>query len=166
MASRCFQCIMRMFADYNFIVFMTFFSKQEIGQRLELIKDVIFKLRECGKSSKKEFIEDFKISDSAMRNLILGSEIVTDIGNHILTEAFQVHPKEYSEVIILLGETGVVDKKFATENVNMARFRNLLVHEYIKIDLDKVYDYLQKAPEILAKFAKYFVEFIDRANEE
>lgn len=145
---------------------MTFFSKQEIGQRLELMKDVIFKLRECGKSSKKEFIEDFRISDSAMRNLILGSEIVTDIGNHILAEAFQVHPKEYSEVIILLGDTGVIDKKFAAENANMAKFRNLLVHEYIKIDLDKVYDYLQKAPEVLAKFAEYFVEFIDRANEE
>ena len=145
---------------------MTFFSKQEIGQRLELLKGVIVKLRECGKSSKKEFIEDFKISDSAIRNLILGSEIVTDIGNHILAEAFQAHPKEYSEVIILLGDTGVIDKKFATENANMAKFRNLLVHEYIKIDLDKVYDYLQKAPEILAEFARYFVEFIDRAKAE
>lgn len=46
---------------------MTLFSKQEIGQRLELMKDVVFKLRECGKSSKKEFIEDFRISDSAIR---------------------------------------------------------------------------------------------------
>ena len=41
------------------------------------------------KKRQKEFIEDFKISDSAMRNLILGSEIVTDIGNHILAEAFK-----------------------------------------------------------------------------
>lgn len=144
---------------------MTAFSKIEIESRLNLIKEVIDKLNNCRKSSKEEFLRDFKISDSTIRNLILGVEIVTDIGNHILAESFQINPKEYSEVIIQLGNTGIIDKKLAEENVNMAKFRNLLVHEYIKIDLDKVYDYLQKAPEIFALFAKYFVEFIDRLEE-
>jgi len=144
------------------MIYFNKFNKIEIESRLDLIKEVIEKLSNCRESSKEEFLRDFKISDSAIRNLILGVEIVTDIGNHLLAEVFQINPKEYSEVIIHLGNTGIIDKKFAEENANMAKFRNLLVHEYIKVDLDKVYDYLQKAPEIFFKFAKCFIDFADK----
>lgn len=144
------------------MIYFNKFNKIEIESRLDLIKEVIEKLSNCRESSKEEFLRDFKISDSAIRNLILGVEIVTDIGNYLLAEVFQINPKEYSEVIIQLGNTGIIDKKFAEENSNMAKFRNLLVHEYIKVDLDKVYDYLQKAPDIFRKFAKHFVNFLEK----
>jgi uncharacterized protein YutE (UPF0331/DUF86 family) len=142
---------------------MSFFiDKKTIKERLSKLDEVINKLEECKKASKEDFLIDFRISDSAMHNLVLGIEIIFDIGNHILNEVFQQHPKEYKEIIEMLGECKVVPKKFAKENVNMAKFRNLIIHQYLKIDLNLVYDYLQKAPDIFRKFAKHFQKFLDK----
>lgn len=137
-------------------------DKKSIQEKLEMLRVAIDKLEECKKASKEEFISDFKTSDSAMRNLVLGIEIIVDIGNHILNEVFQAHPKEYKEVIAMLGEYKVIPREFAKENMAMASFRNLLIHEYIKVDLKKVYQNLQKAPDIFRKFAKAYLKFLDK----
>lgn len=137
-------------------------DKKSIQEKLEKLAEAIDKLEECKKASQKEFLADFKISDSVIRNLVLGIEIIVDIGNHILSEVFQVHPKEYKEIIEVLGECEVVPKDFTRDNIDMAKFRNLLIHDYIKVDLNKVYQNLQKAPEVFRKFAKYFQGFLDK----
>lgn len=94
--------------------------------------------------------------------MVLAVEIVVDIGNHILAEAFHMKTEDYAGVIEGLGKAGVIPKKFAKENVDMARFRNLLIHDYIKVDLKQVYQNLQKAPDIFRKFAKYYLEFLEK----
>jgi len=45
----------------------------------------------------------------------------------------------------------------------MAGFRNILEHEYVKLDLAKVFDNLQKL-EDFEKFAKYINQFVERES--
>jgi len=42
----------------------------------------------------------------------------------------------------------------------MASFRNILVHEYAKINSKKVYENLQKAPDQFKAFIKEILEYI------
>lgn len=137
-------------------------EKATIEERLRKLREVIGKLEEYRKVSKKDFFEKHIISDATMHNLVLGIEIIVDIGNHILSDVFQVKAAEYAEVIEKLGEVGVIPEKFAKENVDMARFRNLLIHEYIKINIGKVYQNLQKAPDIFRKFVRYYLKFLEK----
>lgn len=97
-----------------------------------------------------------------MHYLVIGIEVIVDIGQHILNEVFQTKGDSYEDVISKLGEVKVIDENFARENANMTRFRNLLIHEYIKIDLEKIYQNLQKAPGVFREFAKYFQKFLEK----
>lgn len=137
--------------------------------KLEVIKNKLGKLEESvkllekyKKYSKKHFINDPTLSGAAKYNLILSIEIIVDIGSHILSEVYGAQLEEYRQVILVLGEYGIVSEKFAKENADMAKFRNLLIHEYIKVDLNKVYNNLQKAPDIFRKFAKAYQKFLDK----
>lgn len=137
-------------------------DKETIENKLKKLDEVINKLEQCKKASREDFMIDFRISDSTMHNLVQGIEIIVDIGNHILSEVFHVRAEEYAEVIKKLGETKIVSPDFAKENIEMARFRNLIIHAYEEIDLNKVYQNLQKAPEIFRKFAKSYQKFLDK----
>lgn len=133
-----------------------------VSEKLAKLREVIDKLEQCKKASQQEFVSDFRISDSAMHNLVLGVEIIVDIGNHILAEVFQIKTAEYAEVIEKLGKAKVIPEALATENIAMAKFRNLIIHQYEDIDLRQVYENLQKAPHAFQEFAKHFAEFFER----
>src|SRR3989344_4984852 len=105
---------------------------------------------------------DRELSDSGMFNLMIGITIILDIGQHLLTRYKQRTAKEYKEVINLLGKEKIVPLEFAEVNIEMAKFRNLMVHDYDKIDEAMAYDYIQKVPDIFRKFSKYFIEFLDK----
>lgn len=135
-----------------------------IQEKLAKLNQVIKLLEKYKKVSREDFLIDFTINSAAQFNLILGIEIIVDIGNHILAEKYQVHPKEYKEVIEALGEYEIIPGDLARENVEMAKFRNLIIHQYGKVDMELVYQNLQKAPDIFRQFAKYFVEFLEKQN--
>jgi len=133
------------------------------------IENKLVKLRECievlenlKRTPKEKFLKSKEKSGATMHYFVVGIEVIVDIGQHILNEVFQTRGDSYEEIITRLGEVKVVDENFAKENADMAKFRNLLIHEYIKIDLKKVYQNLQKAPEIFRKFAKAYQEFLDK----
>ena len=138
---------------------MTSAKQKTIKEKLDLLDEVIDKLKQCAAVPKEDFIADFLVSDAALHNLVLGIEIIVDIGNHILSEAFHVGADSYKETIEKLGETGVVPRDFAKKNADMAKFRNLIIHAYGEIDMKQVYQNLQKAPDIFRKFAEYFSDF-------
>ena len=137
-------------------------DKETIRERLSKLTDVVKLLEEYKKVPREDFLVDFTINSAAQFNLILGIEIIVDIGNHILSEKYQAHPKEYHEVITLLGEYHVVPLDFAREHSDMARFRNRIIHQYTEIDMKQVYNHLQKAPDVFSQFAQYYESLLEK----
>lgn len=137
-------------------------DKKAINKKLNKLTESLEYLEKYRKETKEDFLVDFTVNAAAMHYMVLGIEIITDIGNHILNENYQVSSDEYSEVIEKLGEYEIVPEKFAKENADMAKFRNLIIHAYDKIDMGQVYQNLQKTPDIFRKFAKYYVEFLEK----
>lgn len=137
-------------------------NKNSVNQKLKKLADSVKMLEEYRKIKEGDFINDRTISGATIHYLVLGIGVILDVGNHILTEVFQEHGDSYEEIILKLGEKKVVPENFAKDNFEMAKFRNLLIHEYIKVDARQVYENLQKAPDIFRKFAKHYVEFLER----
>ena len=138
---------------------MTPINTDSINEKLILLQESINLLEEL--ANRKDLNQDKIAISAAMFQITIGIELILDIGNHILSENFQDSAKTYREVIIKLGEHSIVDKDFAKENEPMADFRNKLIHQYVKIDLDLVANYTKKAPKIFKKFAKSYVEFLE-----
>ena len=137
-------------------------NKQSINEKLFKLQEYIKILEELRAEGRAVFFDDRKTQDSAILNLFTSIEIITDIGNHIITEVFQKQAKNYKEIIVLLDEAGIIPEKFAKDNEEMTSFRNLVAHDYDKITPEGVYENLQKAPDIFRQFAKYFVEFMEK----
>ena len=135
-----------------------FASIQNKLTRLDLI---IALLDDFRKSSIKEFEKEPKLHGSAMYNLIIGIEIIIDIGNHLLAQTVDAQSKSYRDIISNLGIHNIIPKQFADENIEMSGFRNRLAHDYDSIDLLKVHTYLQKAPEIFRQFLEYYHNFLE-----
>lgn len=140
-------------------------NKNIIREKLFKLQEYIKILEEIRTEGRNVFFADRKTQDSATLNLFTSIEMITDIGNHIITEIFQKQAKNYKEIILLLGETGVIPERFAKDNEEMTSFRNLVAHDYDKITPEGVYENLQKAPDIFRQFAKYFVEFMEKQEK-
>ncbi len=139
-------------------------DKTVIEEKLAKLAQAIQLLEKYKKVSREDFLVDFTVNSAAQFNLALGIEIIVDIGNHILGEAYQVHPKEYAEVIEALGEYEIVPKELAKGNIEMAKFRNRIIHHYGAVDMGLVYENLQKAPDVFRQFARAFSEFLERQD--
>jgi uncharacterized protein YutE (UPF0331/DUF86 family) len=137
-------------------------DKESIQERLKKLSEVIRLLEQYKETNRADFLVDFTINSATQFNLILGIEIIVDIGAHFLSEVYQVRAGEYREVLLALGEKGITPHQFANEHADMARFRNLIIHQYSDVDMRQVYDNLQKAPDTFRAFAQYFVDFLEK----
>ena len=70
-------------------------------------------------------------------------------------------PKNASETITTLGDMKILPKEFVSKIIGMANFRNILIHAYLKIDREIVYENLQHIPDF-RKFQKYILEFLKK----
>lgn len=141
---------------------MKLYEHESVDNKLFRLKEITKILDEFRVVSKEEFLKDDKLNSATMFNLLIGVTIILDVGQHLLAQCAQRTAHEYKEAIKFLGEEKIIPVPFAEANEKMASFRNMLVHEYDKVDLEQVYDYLQKAPDIFREFAKYFVEFMEK----
>lgn len=105
-------------------------------------------------------MNDRRLQAATERYFILGIEIITDIGNHLLLETVHQATSSYEDVIVQLGVHSIVPIEVTQRNAGMARFRNLLVHVYEVNDPALMFEYLQKAPEEFRAFAQAFAKFL------
>lgn len=133
-------------------------SNSELKSRVIYLHEALRKLSELWKTTRKEFLSDYKISDATLRNLQLVIESLTDIGNYILKRGGQKIPETRVEVFEILCRNAYLDPQLEQDLVIMSRFRNLLVHGYAAIDLAQVYSILQSRFDLLKQVATRLIE--------
>jgi len=137
-------------------------KRETIDRHLTDLADKVRFLRSCRKYTLKEFKENTQVRFSAERAIQLAVQYILDIGSHILSAKVINSVDDYKGVIRKLGEVGVMPKDFAKSIVKMASFRNILVHNYISIDLKKIHKLIQFNLDDFETFAKYILEFLER----
>ena len=93
------------------------------------------------------------------RGLHLSIQILLDIGNHLLA-AEGITVERYVDIFIRLAELGVIPLEFAERIKGMAGFRNILVHEYARVDLNKLIEVLNTSLSDLREYARYIMVYI------
>lgn len=87
------------------------------------------------------------------RTLHLAIECCLDIGNHIISyEGYRV-PLNNKDVFSVLSEQNVITMDLLVNLQKMAQFRNVLVHEYLRIQPEIVFAILTKHLGDLDRFA-------------
>jgi uncharacterized protein YutE (UPF0331/DUF86 family) len=98
------------------------------------------RLRELGQEA---FLADQDARDVACYRLLVEIEAAIALCYHVAAKRLRKVPEEYAECFGILGEAGIIPGELAGRLQQMARFRNLLVHMYRKVDYGRVYDALR-----------------------
>ncbi len=134
--------------------------RSDIVKRIERIEEALRRLEEIRKLSIDEFLSDWKSQDAALHNLQIAIEGCLDIGNYIIGLIGAKSPDTYVQIAEILSEEKVLPTDFLETAKNMAKFRNIIVHEYLYLDPNKVYSFLLKIDDI-RQFLKYFIEYLE-----
>jgi uncharacterized protein YutE (UPF0331/DUF86 family) len=130
-----------------------------IRKRLNKLDEYLGILRKLQKYTCSEFSADPEHYGSAERFLHLSIESLTDVGNHIIADEGLGVVNWYSDIPAILYTKNIISSELKDIWIKMIGFRNTLVHEYIEVDLDIVYDVLQNGMDdleaIKSKLAVY-----------
>ena len=139
-------------------------DKEQIILRLQNLKRYLKILSLLKKLRLREIeIDPFK-TGALLHYLQLSAEVSIDVGEMIIAaENFEI-PDEAAQIFIILGKEKILPKKLAVTFSPVARFRNLLVHEYVKIDMKKVYAYLQREAQQFDDYAKHIGKYLKKKN--
>lgn len=135
-------------------------ERESIRLRLDKLKQYQRLLKGYRKIPWRIFKEDLTIQGAAQHYFLLAIQCCLDIGEIIIADRMFRHPTDNRDVFRILGEEGVLPKRFAEQFMDAAGFRNLLVHAYTKIDLNKVYDHLQKDVKQFSAYARYIAQYV------
>jgi uncharacterized protein YutE (UPF0331/DUF86 family) len=130
------------------------YNKDRIRQIMGEINDALRKLKGYAGLSEKEFLSQPEKIDGAKYNLIVAIEGAMDICNSIVARAGGRAPRDHADCFAVLGELGLLKNDFVERLKRMARFRNLLVHLYWKIDDGKVFQILREDVQDIRKFLR------------
>jgi uncharacterized protein YutE (UPF0331/DUF86 family) len=97
--------------------------------------------------------------------LQLAIECVLDIGSHLVAGEQLGSPQSYREVIELLGQRGILPQEFVARVRGMPGFRNILVHDYLAVDITIVWAMLQNGPAQFREFMSYVAAHLRTAPQ-
>jgi len=90
------------------------------------------------------FQNDVKLRKASERVLQVAIEICLDIGRRIIAvEGFR-YPENNKDVFIILHGAGIIPDDLLPTLHKMTGFRNLIIHDYARIDDEQVYNNLKK----------------------
>ncbi len=95
------------------------------------------------------------------RGLQLCIQIVLDIGNHVLAET-GTPVNEYADIFPGLSRLKIIPEDYALSVKGMAGLRNLLVHEYSELDMDKLADAANNRLDDFNYFAASIMKYMER----
>ena len=86
--------------------------------------------------------------------LLVAIEAALSLCYHVTAKRLKRVPEEYAECFAILAEAGIISRELSTKLQKTARFRNLLVHMYWKVDYGAVYEMLRGDRNDLLDFSK------------
>lgn len=109
---------------------------------------------------KKDLLNDQIAISGAKYQLILAIEAAQNICNHLAARLAKEAPKSYADCFRILEENRIISKDLALNLVSMAKFRNLLVHQYGRVDDSIVYSVLKSDTRDLINYTDQIKSFL------
>ena len=122
------------------------------------------KLKPIAEHTFEEYLSDFYLKASAERLIQLIVDCASDINNHVVVEMGQRPPEDYASSFIRASETGMLTAELANRLKGSGGMRNILVHEYLDIDDEKVYKALPIALSDFKEYIRQVDNFLEKHN--
>ncbi len=138
---------------------------REITDRLiSLISEYTKDLKDTSKSLRRfsDFKSDKKTQRYVERTLQIDIEACLDLANHIISAKEFREPSSNADAFYVLCENKIIPDSFFNKLKDMASFRNLMVHNYAKVDSEKVYGILKRHLKDFDDYLALVVRFLEK----
>jgi uncharacterized protein YutE (UPF0331/DUF86 family) len=124
-----------------------------VRQRCSEIAESLARLERLRQLPKAEFLASQDAKDIACYRLLLAIEAALALCYHWSAKQLRATPEDYAACFGVLAEAALIPRPLADRLQQMARFRNLLIHMYWKVDFERVYQILHNDLGDLRAFA-------------
>lgn len=131
-----------------------------LKSKLKSLSEYIQDLEEVKEVSLEEIKADKKLRRYIERTLQLAIECCLDTGSHVISDLGLREPANNRDVFIVLAEHGFIEKARQETFEKMTGFRNIIIHEYARIEPAIIHAVLQNGIEDLRYFASEMKQFI------
>jgi len=94
------------------------------------------------------------------RTLHLACECCIDIAAHLVSRKALRAPKDNKDLFSVLHENSIITAPVAASMTKMTQFRNIVVHDYARIDPEIVIGILRRGVDDLKKFSAEILDFL------
>ncbi len=119
-------------------------DKTLILRKLAELEEYLGQIREFSSVSAEDYSGDWKTRRIVERTLQIMIELCIDIAGHIISDRRLRVPVSYADTFKSLAEAGLVSPQLSDTMGKMAKFRNIVVHQYETVDIEIVIMILQK----------------------
>lgn len=131
---------------------MELVDKALIGRKFAEMDTYLNQIKDYSNIDIKTYRDDWKIQRIVERTLHMLIELCIDIANHIISDKKMRIPTSYADTFKVLLEHNIIENELYKTMEKMAKFRNIIVHQYEGIDPEIVVAILHKN---LAYFDNY-----------
>jgi len=109
-------------------------DKTLILRKLSTLDEYLKQIAEYASITVQAYAGDWKTQRIVERTFQMMIEICLDISGHIISDEKLRVPETYADVFRILVENGILSKRHLAAFEKMAKFRNIVVHDYERID--------------------------------
>lgn len=139
-------------------------DKLLLGRKLSQIETYLGQIREYSKISLTAYKNDWKIQRIVERTLQILIELCIDIANHLISDKGMRLPTGYADTFKVLAENRIISKNLFKTMEKMAKFRNIVVHQYEKIEPSIVVSLLHNNLYDFEKYKKAIIKYLSQEN--
>lgn len=129
-------------------------NKELIRRKINNIENYIKEIEPLLALEATEIVSDVLKLRTVERNFQLIVDTMLDINTHIISAENMKAPETLQETFLILGKGGVLPDNFVKKIAPVVGLRNIVVHEYEKIDNEKM---MRDVKEGAFQFGEYIV---------
>lgn len=135
-------------------------DSQLLLERVQRLHEYLGLLQQVAARGEAAYLADPLLRGAGERYLQLSLEIVFDLGSHIIAERGLETPDTYADILRVLGKADILPAELQAGTAGMAGFRNLLVHDYLRLDPARVFRLLVEKLPVLEAIADVFEQTV------
>lgn len=128
-------------------------DREVVAARLAVLDENLRLLEDFARLDLPSYLADPRNYGAAERFLQLTLEAVFDIGTHCISAFKLPRPATYGDILPKLAEAGLITPRTLDDLSHLAGFRNVLVHDYVRLDRARVHAFLTTRLDGLRRFA-------------
>lgn len=135
-----------------------------VGRKLRRCRELLDQLAAVGTVDRARLTGEPITALAVERILTLLVDLAFSVNSHVAVARLGRAPDSYAESFLLAGDIGLITPALAAALRPSAGLRNVLVHNYMDIDVERVVEAVPRALEQYARYVQQVAAFVQKGR--